>query len=266
MEPLTMNKTQNTNRMNLKNILAGLPALLLLCTACNGNTTTKDDHKPEPVRLVEIDTTVLGLVIYYPPTDSIELRCFDRPDPESDSSIVFCCAAAFTADFATEANHDRICGDHVSGGQYYKRPRLKRNTGAFFVGEDGRYAFMYSPDAKQETFRLEFEHAQAGFTQEMMLRRGERVKTTRPDGNVNQFRALCLTTGDRLCVADAEGPMQFGQFIQLLQQAGMYDALYMDMGPGWNYSWYREYADSAETYIHSWPISSATNWLVFYRK
>ena len=65
---------------------------------------------------------------------------------------------------------------------------------------------------------------------------------------------------------DAAESMPFGQFIQLLQQAGAYDAIYMDMGPGWNYSWYREYADSAATFIHSWAIGSATNWLVFHQK
>lgn len=249
----------------MKTILVCLPALLTLCAACAQGAPVVEPV-PEPVRLVEIDTTVHGLILYYPPTDSIELRCFDRPDPKVDSSIVFCCAAAFTTDFGSDADHTRICGDHVSGGRFYKRPRLKRNTGAFFVGEDGRYAFMYSPEAKQETFRLEFEHAVTGFTQEMMLRRGERVRTTRPDRNVNQFRALCLTAGGRLFIADAAEPMQFGHFVQQLQQAGAYDALYMDMGPGWNYSWYREYADSAATLIHSWPINSATNWLVFHRK
>lgn len=251
--------------MNQRTILAGLPALLLLCAAC-AHRTPADEPKAEPVTLVEVDTTYRGLVLYYPPIDSIELRCFDRPDPAEDRSAVFCCAAAFTTDFGSEANHDRICGDHVSGGQYYPRPRLKRNTGAFIVTEDGRFGFLYSPGSKQESFRPMFEHAVTGFTQEMMIRRGERVRTTRPDKNVNQFRALCQTAGGRLFVADAAEAMPFGQFIQLLQQAGAYDAIYMDMGPGWNYSWFRQYADSAATFIHSWAIGSATNWLVFHRK
>ena len=59
--------------------------------------------------------------------------------------------------------------------------------------------------------------------------------------------------------------MPFGSFIQLLLNAGMYDALYMDMGPGWNYSWYREYAGGEATYIHSATLGSATNWLVFHK-
>jgi hypothetical protein len=124
---------------------------------------------------------------------------------------------------------------------------------------------MYSPDAKQETFRPVFKHASTAFTQEMMIHQGEKVKTTRPDSNVNEFRALCLI-GHRLCIADASGPVRFGTFIQLLLNAGATEALYLDMGPGWNYSWYREYADSNAIWIHSATLSSATNWLVFRQK
>ena len=54
------------------------------------------------------------------------------------------------------------------------------------------------------------------------------------------------------------------QVTQLLLDAGMSEALYMDMGPGWNYSWYREFPDSSVTWIHSVSLPSATNWLVFY--
>ena len=252
-----------------KNVLSifCLTAILIMGTSACGHKSKNVEPAPEtpPVPDVTIDTTNYGLVIYYPPTDSIELRCFDRPDPAVDSSIVFCCAAAFTADWKSEPDHDRIQGDHVSRGTFYQRSGVKRNTGAFFVRDDGRYAFMYSPLAKQETFRPVFKHASTAFTQEMMIHQGEKVKTTRPDKNVNEFRALCLI-GHRLCIADASEPMRFGTFIQLLLNAGAMEALYLDMGPGWNYSWYREYADSNATWIHSAPLSSATNWLVFCQK
>ena len=248
-------------------LISCLTAILIMVTSACGHKSKNDESAPEPAPapVVTIDTTHHGLIIYYPPTDSIELRCFDRPDPKLDSRIVFCCAAAFTADWKTEPSHERIQGDHVSRGTYYQRPRLKRNAGAFFVGDDGRYAFMYSPVANPETFRPVFKHASTAFTQEMMIHHGERVKTTRPDNNANEFRALCLI-GHRLCIADASDPMLFGTFIQVLLNAGATEALYLDMGPGWNYSWYREYADSNATWIHSAPLSSATNWLVFCQK
>lgn len=245
-------------RLIRKSILAGIPALLV-CVACGQGMS---EVEPEAVPLVTVDTTVPGLVLYYPPTDSIELRCFDRPDPARDRSIVFCCAAAFTDDWETGADHARICGDHVSGGTHYQRPKLKRNTGAF-VAKDTTWRFLYSPSANPNSYRPSFKNATAAFTQEMMIHQGNRVKTTRSDSNVNQFRALCLVD-NRLCIADSARSMPFGDFIQLLLEAGAKEALYMDMGPGWNYSWYRTKADSAATFIHSRSLDCATNWLVFH--
>ena len=242
--------------------------LLISSLSCGrrGGAETPEEPMPAPVSVLSIDTASTGLVIYYPPTDSIELRCFDRPDPKVDGSAVFCCAAAFTADFGTAPDHDRICSDHVSGGRHFVRPRIKRNTGAF-AAWNGTWRFLYDKNAKAESFRPVFRQAAAGrgagFTQEMLIHEGKRVKTTRPDGNVNLFRALCEIDG-KLCVADAIEAQPFGDFIRLLLKAGATEAIYVDMGPGWNYSWYRQYADSAATYIHSASIGSATNWLVFH--
>lgn len=248
-------------------LLSCLTASLILSAGSCGRKSKNVEPAPEiaPVPAVTIDTTHLGLVIYFPPTDSIELRCFDRPDPAVDSSIVFCCAAAFTADWETEASHERIQGDHVSGGQLFKRPKMKRNTGAF-IATDSTYRFLYHYNADPVYYRTYFEKVTTAFTQEMMIHQMEKVKTTRPDNNFNQFRALCLTNNGRLCVAEATQSMPFGAFIQQLLAAGMYDALYLDMGPGWNYSWYREYAGGEATYIHSNTLACATNWLVFHKK
>ena len=260
-------QTQNTALMNMKTLMAGLTALLLLCASC-AHGTDNEEPQPEPVQVVTVDTTESGLVIYYPPTDSIALQCFNRPDPKVDNGIVLCCAAAFTADWKSDPDHDRICGDHVSEGKFYQRPRITRNTGAF-VTWDGTWRFLYHKDADQKTFRPVFKqaaaHGGAAFTQEMMIHQGEKVRTTRPASNVNQFRALAQI-GDRLCIADGAAPMKYGDFIQALLDAGATEAIYMDMGPGWNYSWYREYADSSATWIHSATLSSATNWLVFCQK
>lgn len=252
----------------MKKILS-LSLLLLSVLACGRKGTETVAELPKPaIPVLSIDTTLSGLVIYYPPTDSIELRCFDRPEPEKDSSIVFCCAAAFTTDFRTAPDHDRICSDHVSGGKHYLRPRIKRNTGAF-AAWNGRWRFLYDKNSKVESFRPLFRNVAsaggAGFAQEMLIHNGSLVPTIRPYRNVNQFRALCEIDG-RLCIVDAVESRQFGDFILALLAAGATEAIYTDMGPGWNYSWYREYADSGATYIHQTSIGSATNWLVFHHK
>ena len=250
-----------------KTLLTGLMVLLMLCaTACARKKAVEEPMPPQPpTPVVRVDTSVRGLVIYYPPTDSIELRCFDRPDPKVDSSVVFCCAAAFTADWGTKPDHERICGDHVSRGRFYQRPRLKRNTGAFRAWESS-WSFHYDEKAEPNSFRRLFKTTAidggSAFTQEMMIHKGNQVPTTRPFRNLNQFRALCQID-TTLCIIDSEKIISFGEFIQLLLSAGVDEALYMDMGPGWNYSWYREFADSNAVWIHSVSLSSATNWLVF---
>lgn len=217
---------------------------------------------------VIVDSTAVDLVFYYPRTDSIALRCFVRPEPDKDPDIVFCCAAAFTLDYKQEANHNRICSAHVSDGVYYSTPRIRRNTGAF-VSSNGTWKFLYKADADPAAFEADFRKAAvnkgAGFAQEMMIHNGVQVPTTRPLNNVNLFRALCEREG-RLCIADATTNKAFGDFIQSLIRAGVTEAIYTDMGGGWNYSWYRLHADEAATFIHSAYQEAATNWIVFYSK
>ena len=69
-------QTLNIQLMKMNAIMAGLTALLLLCASCAPRADKADnneDPRPEPVKVVTVDTPVRGLVIYYPPTDSIEL-------------------------------------------------------------------------------------------------------------------------------------------------------------------------------------------------
>ena len=58
---------------------------------------------------------------------------------------------------------------------------------------------------------------------------------------------------------DSNGPIFF---IRALEDLGVRDALYCDMGSGWNYSWYRSAEGKAVDIIGTpWPFSH--NWLVF---
>lgn len=245
--------------------------LIIILSACKQQKQVNNILEPNetiPQPSVQIDTTNVSLIIYYPPADSIVLRCFTRPEPNLDNNAVFCCAAAFTLDYKTEEDHKRICSAHVSEGIYYKMPRIKRNTGAF-VTYNGKWLFLYDGDANPASFDVEFQKTAvnkgAGFAQEMMIHDGLQVKTTRPLGNTNLFRALCERE-NRLCVVDAKKIMAFGEFIKLLLDNGITEAIYTDMGYGWNYSWYRINPNAPAIYIHQEYQPAATNWLLFYPK
>ena len=211
-----------------------------------------------PLPAVTIDSTANGLVFYYPKTDSIDLRCLKRPEPAQEPGIIFCCAGAYTG--TGSKSHSNIAGDHVSGGIRYHGYRCPRNTGAF-VYYKRKWKFLY----KDYTTELDSAAANngCGYAQEMLIHDSIRLKTARPDNNVNQFRALCELNGE-LCIAEATSAKPFGDFKQSLLRAGVKEALYTDMGAGWNYSWYREYPDSKAVFIHQAYQESATNWLVFY--
>lgn len=229
---------------------------LLAIVSCNYSNknricTNNDDYiQPSPV--IVVDTTQRGLRLYYPQTDSVNLRCFERPVPDVDSTILFCYEAIH--------KHTNIAGDHMSGGTRFKGCPCKRNSGAF-VFYDKRWKFLHN------NYAHELDSAAMrgvmGFGQELIIFNGDILKTTRTDNNVNLFRALC-EKGRQLCIADATYKMAFGDFKQALLDAGVSNAIYTDMGEGWNYSWYREYPDSTAEYIHPEYQKSATNWIVFF--
>lgn len=227
--------------------------------AISGDSSVKSENKSfHENNNVEIKDT-LGLRIYYPKYSNIDFVCGEMPS-KSDNSVIMFAEGAFTGELLNEFKHTNIAGDHVSKGNRYKGYRCKRNTGAF-VYYNGTPKFLYQDYSK------EFDKAAAnggcGFAQEMMVHQGKVVPHTRPDGNTNEFRALCLINGN-VAVADSKGNVKFGTFIQDLVKAGATEAIYLDMGPGWNYSWYRD-ANGKPVEIHSIPTKYATNWITFYK-
>ena len=102
-----------------------------------------------------------------------------------------------------------------------------------------------------------------GFAQEMMIHNGNAVKTTRPLGNRNVFRALCLDSDNRLALYESQGIVTFGNFIDALLYVGVKEALYTDMGQGWNYCFYRvNQSEKSPKFLHSTSLPYASNFIV----
>ena len=211
---------------------------------------------------VRVDTSLLGLTIYYPATDSVVLRCFEPPTPDIDSSIVFCCAAAFTRyDRPHNDNHLYIAGDHVCSGERRRGYPCANNTGAI-VFYNGKWKFLL--DKYSHELDSAAQYKGSGFAQEMLIHEGRPIKTVRRLSQVEQYRALCQLNGE-LCVIDAREPQPFGDFINTIMDAGVEEALYLDMGE-WHYSWYRNTFEGKAIPIYLDLKETATNWLVFYAR
>lgn len=182
------------------------------------------------------------------------------PDKLADTNVVLCCEAAFTGECLTEFKHTNIAGDHVSSGVRFKGYRCKRNTGAF-VWYENKWKFLWKDYSHELDSAV--KHNGMGFGQEMIMHQGKLCETIRKDGNVNQFRALCEVDG-KVCVIDSKMSMAFGAFKKQLVAYGVKEALYLDMGPGWNHSWYRD-EDGNVIDIYPYQHPYCTNWLTFYR-
>ena len=93
-----------------------------------------------------------------------------------------------------------------------------------------------------------------------LIRDGESVMNfDRP--RARSYRTLAELNGS-LCVIDSVNMLHFEEFMAELQRLGVTNALYMDMGAGWNYSWYRNASDRVVT-LFGLPVPWSHNWIVF---
>lgn len=247
--------------------------LLLFPTGCKERTSSSQSENIKSsatqVKSKEAATThnhnyttkteLEHLTVYIPHYSSINLACGTMPD-NTDSTIIFCAEAAFTGELLKEFKHSNIAGDHVASGKRYKGYPCKRNTGCFAYYK-GKYKFLYKNFSRD--LDVAAQNDGMGFSQEMMIHRGKKVQCVRKDSNKNEFRALCELDG-RLCIIDSRGRVEYGLFIQSLLERGVTEALYLDMGEGWNYSWWRN-STGTVSYIHNKRIAYTTNWIVFYQ-
>ncbi len=205
--------------------------------------------------------TEYGDLIHLKPDMSrlqMDMVCGEIPSAENDS-IILAFAGAFTGtDFYK--GHSNVAGDHVAGGKIYRGYKCKRNTGAFTWSEksDPQFSYKdYSPALDKAA-----QEGGMGFAQEMMIHDGAKVATTRPLDNKNVFRALCLDADGTLAFYESQGSITFGNFINALLSQGVKEALYTDMGQGWNYCFYRvNQSDKSPKYIHSQSLPYASNFI-----
>ncbi|MCM1139090.1 MAG: YdcF family protein [Muribaculum sp.] len=222
-----------------------------------------DFTKPKPAVMIElhVETPYGDLICLKPDMSrlSMDLICGEIPSAKNDS-IILAFAGAFTGT-EFDKGHANIAGDHVSGGKRFKGYRCNRNTGAFtWTYASGPQFFYQDYSSKLDKAA---EEGGMGFTQEMMIHNGKAIKTTRPLGNRNVFRALCLDADGELALYESQGTVTFGNFIDALLSQGVKEALYTDMGQGWNYCFYRLNADdTSPKYLHNRPLPCASNFVI----
>lgn len=249
-------------KLQMKNCLSILLFMAICMISCQHNKTdgTLDSVANDGKRVLHVERTdTMGLIVLYPDYSAIDLVCGTMP-AKRDSSVILVAEAAYTGECLKEFKHSNIAGDHVSAGVRYKGYRCKRNTGAF-VYYDGTWKFCTEPYSAE--LDAAAKNGGAGFGQELILHNGKAMATKRKDANKNQFRALCSHDG-RLCIVESDKIVSFGDFRRKLQNLGVSDAIYLDMGGGWNHAWYRA-DDERIVELHPKTHGYCTNWITFYK-
>lgn len=243
-------------------ILCGCLLTAFSCQRDANKQKTDDGMDSIPVQkeafVERVDTN--GLIILFPSYSSLDLRCGNMPLTSEKEIILFAEAAYTGAPLEKEFKHNKIAGDHVSNGTRFKGYKCNRNTGAF-VYYLGKWKFLYKDYSTELDSAA--NHGGAAFAQEMMIHNSEIKPTARKDGNVNTFRALCELDG-KLCIIESLNDIQFGNFKSALLEQGVSEALYLDMGSGWNYAWYRK-DESTVVGLHPKVHDYCTNWITFYK-
>ena len=248
-----------------------IPAVLIVATlSCCTRTPQQAINKNRSKMLtptmqgspVQIDDTIVaGLRVYYPLFSRIDLVCGKMP-AKQDTSVIFCAEAAFTHQLMDKFFHSNIDGDHVSGGKRYTGAECYDNSGAFAWTNDTTWEFVHGE--YDDLLDSVAAAGGMGFGQAMIIYEGETIRPLWRDG-VHQYRALCEKDG-RLCIVDSRDEVEYEDFVNMLEQFSPRHALYLDMGTGWNHSWWRDGKGIAFD-IHPKIQKSryCTNWITFYK-
>lgn len=194
--------------------------------------------------------------VFFPEYSHVDLEYGKRPK-KSDKSITWCSGAAFQHAIQLGFSDENIEGYHASKGVYSDSPYAKEEFGAVTF-YDGTFKFEF--DDPKSAIQEAAEHGGSGFMQFRMIRDGELVNTFNMP-RVRSYRVLGEINGN-LCIIDSIEMMPFAEFLEKLENLHVDNALYMDMGAGWNYSWYRKNNGKVKT-LFGLKVPWSHNWVVF---
>lgn len=232
-----------------------LPFLLcFVFITCTLNGQTPYEHN---IDIEEYDS----LIIYYPQYDDITLS-YGNEVPYGED-VLYCCAGAFTAKCLKSFCHENIRCDHVSEGILYKGSEEPVCNG-IFTYYDGRGHWDLADatllDSAVSHHGMGFEQVMIILNDSIIYKEKDTKKFWIDKSYV--YRALCEKEG-KICIIQSRDEIPYAQFVNLLAECDVHNALYLDMG-GWGHSRYCDNDGIAVETTHA-PTQYATNWLVFKR-
>lgn len=203
---------------------------------------------------------------------SIELTDSVIPDI-NDSQICLCVEAAFTGEKKEVFSAANVAGDYVCAGNLRHGYRCDANTGLLY--SDSTSIIIAPTDSLDTLTRRAIAHGGNLFQQMLLIYNGKDVYSDHPifKTHKNIYRAACFFGDDAakvnghkpkrgFAILQCRYPVTMDTFMAALMRIGVKYALYLDMGMGWNYGWFRTNAGAQARLLFAVRSVYQTNWLV----
>ena len=240
--------------------LAYCAITIFLCASCCSKVTKQELVIEEKKKaMIQIDVIGNSLFICFTPINCEMEYVVETPPTTSDSTILLCIPASFTAtDLKT------ICGTYVVDSEVYNRDfKVEEDVDASFACWGDTVCFTKGKGMASLDSVTKYNGV--FFMQKHVLCNGEKGKIEFKNGPKldSKYYRVLAKYNDKLCIIQSATPVVYQNFVERLVKLGVKDAIYLDMG-GWSYSWYRNNDDQPiELFPQGVSTKYQTNWLVF---
>lgn len=247
-------------------------ALLFTLISCAPTESRQPAAQVKPTQTKPTDTLVTVSKISVQSTDFIKMQMnsdkayitmADSVIPsEADPTIGICVEAAFTGELLPEFKSSNVAGNYVIDGELHKGYKCNANTG-FLYADKSTFAISSSQYCSKWIKKAQTSKG-CLFQQMLLVNDGANVYRGKPikPGSSNIYRSACIMGDGSFAVIQSKTALPLAQFINSLIAMGVKDALYLDMGVGWNFGWYRTTTASAPVRLFNYKSKYQTNWLV----
>ena len=196
------------------------------------------------------------LYIIFPKYRKVDFVFGNCPSMKNDSNLTYFATATFFKRFEFDFYHENIVGDHAHDGVYHKGASEEGLSAFTFYNNEGHFV-LDNPDA---AIKSAAENGGSGFEQFMSVYDGkdQKIKVSK----LRCYRVLSEFCG-RVCMIESRVPIYYEDFVRLLQNIGVKNAIYLDMGAKSSYSQYRNNEGKAVNLFGLVPGAFIHAWVVF---
>lgn len=206
------------------------------------------------------------IISFNPALTQVRIQMFERPSI-SNPRCLLAVEAAFTGKLLEDSTHfmpSNICGDYVINGKRFTGyEEATTTTGCLCVTPGG----VSVERASEEVVSRAQVSGGYLFHQILLVENGQDCYVDRQPKkrtDIEYYRSLAQMPDSSLCIVQSTAEMNLTEFIAAMCQIGVKSAIYLDMGFGWNYGWYRSQVGAEPELL--FPVARKTryqtNWLI----